>query len=142
MTPLETRGAEIEKAVLGYVAAWNEDDPRKLQMLLEQCWADDGVVQSNFEEIRGREALAARISSWRRDVPGCWALFTSGIEHHHSHFRFSGIVVRPNGERFSPALDVGELDRDGRIARIITFHLAMGAPPAHWPRALIAPDAS
>ena len=106
MEPLDPRGAEIERAVQGYAAAWNEDDDAELQRILKECFAEDGIVESNFEEIRGRKALFERISTWRRQVPGCRAVFTSAVEHHHNVFRFTLKVIRPDGEDFSPAMDI------------------------------------
>jgi hypothetical protein len=134
MQPLETRGAEIERAVLGYAAAWNEDDDAKLRAILAGCWAESGTINSNFERHFGRAAVFERISCWRRANRGCRALLTSGIEHHHDLFRFTAVIIRPDGTEFSPAL---EIDDEGRIARIITFHLDLPAPPARWPNELV-----
>lgn len=130
---IQNREADVERAVLGYVAAWNEDDPARLRQLLQECWAEQGMVVSNYETIFGREALFNHIMKFREANPGTRGLLTSGIEQHHDFFRFTVIAVKPDGMPYSPALDVGELDADGRIERIVTFFHELPRPPEHWP---------
>lgn len=137
MKTVQNREADIERAVLGYVAAWNEDNPDKLAELLQACWAEDGMVVSNYETIVGRRALYERILGFRRENPGTRGYLTSSIEHHHDIFRFTVVAVKPDGRCFSPALDVGELDPSGRIERIVTFFHELQSPPEHWPAELV-----
>jgi hypothetical protein len=137
MKTVQNRDAEVERAVLGYVAAWNEDSPDTLAEILEECWAEHGMVISNYETVSGRRALYDRILTFRRDHPGTRGFLTSSIEHHHDIFRFTVIAVKPDGRCFSPALDVGELDASGRIERIVTFFHELQSPPQHWPAALV-----
>jgi hypothetical protein len=137
MKTVQNRESDVERAVLAYVAAWNEDDPDKLGELLEQCWSEQGIVVSNYETILGRRALYERIRKHRRDNPGSRGLLTSGIEHHHDFFRFTAVAVKADGQFYSPALDVGELGPDGRIDRIVTFFHELPGPPATWPAELV-----
>ncbi|MCG8421567.1 MAG: hypothetical protein MJE77_26910 [Proteobacteria bacterium] len=130
--PYET----IERAVLDYGAAWNEDDEGEIRKLLLRCFAADGLVISSREVISSRDALHARIIRWRREAPGHRAIFTSGIEHHHNLFRFNGVFLAPDGGDVIPLIDIGEVDADGRITRIFTFQHAP-EPPAHWPVSLV-----
>ena len=95
-----------------------------------------------LEYLKGRDALWQRIKSWRETSPGHRALLATNIEHHHNVFRFRGVVLKPDGTEHSQALDIGELDRDGLSKRIITFHLREGAPPGHWPQALVLRESS
>lgn len=118
-----------EQAALAYVAAWNEQDITKRRKLLETCWAEDGCVVSNHDAIIGRAMLLECITSWRDTYPNDRAVFTSGIEQHHCWFRFTVVVVRPDGSTYSEALDVGEVDSDGRIIKIITFFGPLPAAP-------------
>lgn len=126
---MSTTGAEevstavnsIEKAVADYVAAWNENDAEKRMRLLEGCWAVNGTVKSNTTLIEGRSALSAAIGAFRDSFPGDRGVLTSAVDHHHDCFRFTAKVVRPDGTAYSEALDVGEVDADGRIEKILTF---------------------
>ena len=130
----------IEEVVLVYVAAWNENDETARRALLDMCWADNGSVTSNYEHIAGRESLVHSIDKFRHDRPDDRAILTSGIEHHHGWFRFTAIVVRPNGTTYSEALDISETAPDGRIRRIITFHEPLPAVPDTWPGRLVRHD--
>lgn len=138
MRTVQNREAEVEHAVLGFVAAWNEDDPDRLWELLEKYWAEHGIVVSNYETIISRNSLYEHILRFRRDNPGTRCVLTSGVEQHHDFFRFAVVTVGPDGRRAGPALDVGELDSDGRIDRIISFMQELPHPPTHWPDHLTA----
>jgi len=133
MKTVQNREAQIERVVLGYVAAWNENDPQCLRDRLAECWSEQGIIVSNYETVIGREALYEYISKFRQDNPGARGIIKSNIEQHHDFFRFSVAVVRPDGSEYSSALDVGELDTEGRIARIVTFFQETRRPPPHWP---------
>lgn len=136
MRTVQNRDAEVERAVLSYVGAWNESDPDKLAALLEECWTEQGIVVSNYETILGRHALYERIVRFRRDNPTTRVLLTSGIEQHHDFFRFTLIQLKADGRCYSPALDIGEIDAGGRIDRIVTFFHDLPLPPADWPAQL------
>jgi len=121
----------VRRAIAGYVSAWNEDDPDALARTLEACWAADGVILSNAETIEGRDGLFRRIRDFRRERPGERGLLLGEPEIHHGWFRFHAVVQRPDGARYSHALDIGEVGADGRIVRIVTFFGAAseGAAP-------------
>jgi hypothetical protein len=130
----------IEEAVLAYVAAWNENDSTKRRAFVETCWTDTSVITSNYAHIVGRKELLENIVAWRRDCPHDRAVFTSGIEQHHTWFRFTAIVIRSDGSTYSEALDIGEVGPDGRIIRIITFHGPLPPVPSAWPSNLTSRD--
>ena len=111
----------IPDAVLTYVEAWNENNPARRQALLQQCWAEDGVILTPRELIEGRDALAARIAGFREQCLQDRGELTSEIQVCGNWFRFTATVVRPDGSRYSDVLDVGEVNSAGQIQRIITF---------------------
>jgi hypothetical protein len=117
---------DIEEAVLMYAAAFSENDSAERRRLIETCFAEDGTVTAEHIVVAGREALLTHIAAFRETAPDDRAVLTSGIQQHHNWFRFSAEVVRPDGSRYSEALDVGEVGPDGRITRIVTF---FGPPP-------------
>ena len=55
--------------------------------------------------------------------------FTSGIEHHHHWFRFTAIVIRPDGRTYSEVLDIGEVEPDGRAD--CQNHQLLRSPTTH-----------
>lgn len=137
MSQVDLAANVVERAVFGYVAAWNEDDPNRLREILDACWAEDGLIIANHEHIEGRETLWRHIIDWRRKTPGYRGLLISNIEHHHDVFRFTAVILKADGSQHGQALDIGELNPDGRIRRIITFHYPRAKPLAHYPRNLV-----
>ena len=69
----------------------------------------------------GRDALCRRIGEFRRLTPGCTARLTAPIEHHHDAFPVLGRCRSSGRNGVSPALDLGQIDDEGRIVRITTF---------------------
>jgi hypothetical protein len=76
--------------------------------------------------LNGRASVEARIASFREQCPHDLGRLTSEIQACGNWFRFTAEVVRPDGSRYSQVLDVGEIDSDGRIVRIVTFNEPLG----------------
>jgi DNA-binding HxlR family transcriptional regulator len=112
--------------VLDYVAAWNEPDAATRLKLLERCWADDGAYVDPNVELRGRSALCEHISKVQAGRPGARLEMMSGIELHHHVVRFLWRLVRADGRAGETSIDVGEVDADGRLTKIVGF---FGEPP-------------
>src|SRR5215475_4597083 len=115
-------------AVTAYLEAWNENDAVKRAALLNQCWAEDGIILTQREQLKGRASVEARIASFREQCPHDLGRLTSEIQECGNWFRFTAEVVRPDGNRYSQVLDVGEIDSYGRIVRIVTFNEPLGTP--------------
>src|SRR5215470_3765227 len=121
--------SNVKNAALVYIQAWNENDPEIRRRLLDLCWAQDGTITSNTEYIIGRDQVFRAIEAFRRARPEDRAVLTSEIDYHHNLFRFTGKVIRTDGTSYSEILDVGEVDADGRITRILTFLGPLPPPP-------------
>jgi len=115
-------------AVLAYLEAWNENDAVKRAALLNRCWAEDGTILNQREQLNGRASVEARIASFREQCPHDLGRLTSEIQACGNWFRFTAEVVRPDGSRYSQVLDVGEIDSEGRIIRIVTFNEPLETP--------------
>ena len=115
-------------AVLAYLEAWNENDTVKRAALLSRCWAEDGIILNEREQLYGRASVEARIASFREQCPHDRGRLTSEIQVCGIWFRFAAEVVRPDGSQYSQVLDVGEIDSEGRIVRIVTFNEPLGTP--------------
>jgi hypothetical protein len=118
----------IEEAVLSYVAAFNTNDPAERQRCIARCFAANGTITSNNEQLVGHHAILAMLSRFRDARPDDRAVLTSGIDQHHRWFRFTAVVITPDGGCYSEAMDIGEVGPDGRITRIITFFGPLPAP--------------
>lgn len=107
--------------VRAYGAAWNEADPVARRTILDEAWAADGVYCDPSTTIEGRDALAEHIAGFQASMAGHAIETTSGVEEHHGWFRFSWQLRGPDGGTVVDGFDVGELDGDGRIRRIVGF---------------------
>jgi hypothetical protein len=107
--------------VLDYVAAWNEPDAATRLKILERCWADDGAYVDPTVELRGRSALCEHISTVQASRPGARLEMMSGVELHHHVVRFLWRLVRADGRAGETSIDVGEVDADGRLTKILGF---------------------
>ncbi|HEY7606131.1 MAG TPA: nuclear transport factor 2 family protein, partial [Actinomycetes bacterium] len=107
--------------VLDYVAAWNEPDAATRLKILERCWADDGAYVDPNVELRGRSALSEHISTVQAGRPGARIEMMSRVERHHHVVRFLWRLVRADGRAGETSIDVGEVDADGRLTKIIGF---------------------
>jgi hypothetical protein len=110
-----------EDAVLIYVAAWNENDDSRRAQLLETCWSKNGTIAFPGTQVVGREELSAVMGAFRRKHPDDRGVLTSGIDTHHQCFRFEATVVRPDGTTYGNATEVGEIDSEGLITRMLSF---------------------
>jgi hypothetical protein len=108
-----------------YLAAWNESDEAKRRQLIDKCWADSGTYTDPMSDIKGKDALAATIGGFQKQMPGATIELTSGIDEHHGRIRFGWKVV--NGPQPMEGIDVGRLSGDGRLESIVGF---WGASPA------------
>jgi len=120
-----------EQAVRRYIDAWFEPDRERRAQLLEACFAVDGRITIGERVIRGRSELAAMIDVFQVDPRRLSARLTSPIDAGGTTFRFSALFTLPDGRRHSELIDFGEVDGDGRIAKLFTFEepLAEGAAP-------------
>jgi hypothetical protein len=126
VTMREAVPGPAEANVLDYVAAWNEPDAATRLKILERCWADDGAYVDPNVELRGRSALCEHISKVQAGRPGARLEMMSGVELHHHVVRFLWRLVRADGRAGETSIDVGEVDADGRLTKIVGF---FGEPP-------------
>ena len=128
----------VEDMVLTYAAAWAETDEEKRRILLETCWAEDGIYTDSSGQAVGREALSHRIESFHhQSFPDYRILLTSGVDVRHDRLRFTWTVVSPEGSRVMEGVDFGEVGSDGRLIRITWFFSQPSPIPSSWPADLV-----
>ncbi|HEU4734697.1 MAG TPA: nuclear transport factor 2 family protein, partial [Kofleriaceae bacterium] len=120
----------IELAVRRYVAAWTERDPAARRALLEACFAADGRLVGRGRTYRGRAELAALMDQLLADRNGVTIRLTSVIDAAGSAFRIGSEGQFGDGSAAFEALDVGEVDGDGRIAVLHAFAGTLAPAPA------------
>lgn len=104
-----------------YGAVWNQTDPRLVDDLLERCWSESGTYTDPTTSVTGRTGLAAYVRDFQRQFPGAQLVWTSRVDAHHRWFRVSWAIVGSKGDDLLTGEDVGQLDADGRILRVVGF---------------------
>ncbi len=112
---------DASEAVTEYLAAWSENDPLKRTLLLDRCWNPGGTIEIDKRRFDGRAGVETEIARFRRECPSDRARIVGNVEQVGRWFRFTAKAERADGSCYSPVLDFGELDQQGRILRIVTF---------------------
>jgi len=124
--------SQVELAVLTFIQAWCEPDPAVRTRLLEACFAADGRFVTRARVFQGRAALLEEMARVRADPQLVDIRVTSVIDARGTTFRYRGIAEMRDG-RLLEALDVGEIDADGRICTVLTFAGPLGDADAKPP---------
>lgn len=104
-----------------YLAMWNEPDPAKRAELIERAWSADGRYLDPVLEAEGHAALSEMVAAVQSRFPGHRFQRSSGVDQHHDQVRFAWQLAAPDGSVAVAGIDVGQLDGDGRLARITGF---------------------
>lgn len=115
-------GAELEEAVDGYVAAWNEPDPAVRAQLLDASITDDFEFSGPTGTFRGREAVEGLIVALRVRMAGATVARVGPVAG--GAFRWS--IVTAEGATLLEGVDEVESAPDGRLARISVAAAASG----------------
>ena len=113
----------VEQAVDGYVAAWNEADPLVRAELLAAAVTDDFEFTGPTGTFRGREAVEGLIVALQTRMAGATVARTGPIDGRT--FRWS--IVTAEGATLLEGIDEVETAADGRLSRI---SVAAGLPSA------------
>lgn len=109
----------IDELANQYVAVWNEPDALKRRRDIEQLWAQDGLHFTPTREVKGYDALEARVeeahNTYVRDQGFVFRVSGDPLGH-HGVIKFSWVMVDPKSEAISTAgSDVLHLDESGYI---------------------------
>lgn len=118
----------VTDVVTHYMAAWNEPDTSRRQVLLQQCWSEDGVYVDPNVTLIGRTALDRHIANIQSGRPGARLEFMSDIDVHHNMIRFLWRLVRADGTCSDTSVDFGEFGPDGRLVKMVGFFGAAPGP--------------
>ena len=116
-----------EETIALYGGSWNEHDAGARRRALASCWAPDGVYCDPTVVVEGLDALVAHIGRFHERMPGHGLVVTSNVTEHHGWLTFGWRILDPGGTTVLDGFDVGELDGDGRLTRIVGFFTP---PPA------------
>ena len=133
----------LDEVVLTYIEAWSTPDAASRRELLDMSLADNGSYTDPAYEVRGKEELSDLIgrslSGEAYDGAGGGARIpiSSGVDEHHGVFRFSWVLVDPQGQPLLEAMDFVELAAEGRLQRITGFFGAFSPIPENWAEHLV-----
>ena len=106
--------ADLEQAVDGYVAAWNEPDPVVRSQLLAAAVTDDFEFAGPTGTFRGREAVEGLIVALQTRLAGAAVARLGPVES--GTFRWA--IVTVGGVTVLEGVDEVEAADDGRLCRI------------------------
>ena len=115
---------DLDRLLEGYVAQWHEPDPAARRRLIEEIWTPDGANFTASFDVRGRDALEARVRAtyekWVRDG-GC-VFRPRRADCHHGAVRFMwDMASRKEGRVVSVGVEFLLLAADGRIREDYQF---------------------
>jgi hypothetical protein len=119
----------VNEAVVRYIAAWNERDPKRRRELVAKTWAEDGSYIDAHRNGSGHGAIDAMLAAAQAQFPGYSLNLVSGIEAHNNFVRFSWAG---GGSKEAPlylgGTDFATLAPDGRFKTVAGFVDAAPAP--------------
>jgi hypothetical protein len=121
--------ANVNALVVNYIAAWNEQDPKRRLEIVAKTWTDGGTYIDAHRRGEGHESVDAMIATAQRSFPGYRIRLISKVEAHNGFFRFSWAA---GGTEQAPlylaGTDFAVVAPDGRIASVTGFVDAAPAP--------------
>jgi hypothetical protein len=115
--------------VVNYIAAWNEQDPKRRLEIVATTWTDGGTYVDAHRRGEGHENIDAMIATAQRSFPGYRIRLVSKVETHNGFVRFSWAA---GGTEQAPLYLAGTdfvvVAPDGRIASVTGFVDAAPAP--------------
>ncbi|MBP1473331.1 nuclear transport factor 2 family protein [Frateuria sp. MAH-13] len=107
--------------IANYIRAWNETDPLRRRVLIEDVYAEHAVYTDPLAQARGWEAIDTTIDAVQGMFPGHVFTLAGDVDAHHDVARFHWHLAAPGAdEPLVIGFDVAELD-EGRIRRVHGF---------------------
>lgn len=116
---LDGEGSDDPPEVLvDYVAAWNEPDAARREVLLD-AFSTDGRYVDPTVDVSGREAFAAHLAAFRDTQAGATLARTGCVRQAGDWYLFEWTMQ--SGGTTTPGTDVVQLDEEGRVALVAGF---------------------
>ena len=114
--------SNVNELVVGYLAAWNERDPKQRKELIAKFWAEDGIYIDAHRRGTGHDGIASMIEAAQTQFPGYRLQLVSGIEAHNGYVRFSWAAGgSPDAPLYLGGTDFAVVASDGRLKTVAGF---------------------
>lgn len=100
--------------------AWNTSDAAERRALLHRCCSPTAEFWNPHDPPHGVPELSDAIGQFRTSFPRAPVVFGS-VDEHHGHFRVSWSTQWNDGREALEGIDVGQIDKEGRILRLVSF---------------------
>jgi len=104
-----------------YLDAYGEPDRARRDELIARVWSADGALVDPPLTGEGHDGISTMAEAVQSQFAGHRFRRASGVDEHHGFVRYAWELVGPDGAVAVGGLDVGELDGDGRLRRVVGF---------------------
>lgn len=104
-----------------YCNVWCEPDPDLRRQRLVAIWASNATYTDPTVHAASSDELLTHITKVLARRPGSRVERTSGVDEHHGCVRFAWHVVQADGTSLPEGIDFLEVNREGRIQRVVGF---------------------
>ena len=79
----------IDEMIRSYVTSWNESDPAKRDLTIEQTWSPDGVYRNATAEFEGYDGIARAVTAAHEAFVANGFVFTvASVDTNHDAVRY------------------------------------------------------
>lgn len=121
----------VNELVVLYIAAWNEQDPKRRREIVTKAWTDGGTYLDAHRKGAGHDGIDAMLGATQKMFAGYRVRLVSKIEAHNGNLRFSWAA---GGTEQAPlylaGTDFCTIAPDGRLQSVVGFVDAAPAPMA------------
>jgi hypothetical protein len=104
-----------------YIATWNEQDPAKRRVAVDEIWTEDASYVDPVAVADGREAIAATIGAVQQQFAGLGFRLAGPVDAHHNLVRFTWELGPEDADALVVGFDVAVLSEDGRLRNVHGF---------------------
>lgn len=104
-----------------YLAMWNETDPARRRVAIEEVFTADALYVDPLASVTGHDQIDALVATVQGQFPGFTFRPIGTPDAHHDLVRFTWELGPADVEAPVIGFDVAILDTDGRIQRICGF---------------------
>jgi hypothetical protein len=113
--------ADLTILIDRYLDAYGEPDKARRDELIATVFAADGALIDPPLTGEGHQGISGMAEAVQSQFAGHRFRRVSGVDEHHGYVRYAWELVGPDGSVAVGGMDVGELDGDGRLRRVVGF---------------------